>query len=56
MTQYAKTIVAIIGAAVTTALGLIPPNTTLWIVLTILSATLTAYAVYAVPNAPKAQG
>lgn len=53
MSQYAKAIVAVIGAAITTALGLIPPNTSLWIVLTILSAALTAAGVYLVPNAPK---
>lgn len=50
---YAKAIVAIIGAALTTALGVIPPNTTLWIVLTILSAAATAAGVYLVPNTPK---
>jgi NAD-dependent SIR2 family protein deacetylase len=50
--QYAKLIVTLVGAGITTALGLIPPTTTLWIVLTIVSAMLTAYGVYKVPNAP----
>jgi NAD-dependent SIR2 family protein deacetylase len=51
MTQYAKLIVAIVGAGITTALGLIPPTSTLWVVLTVASAMLTAYGVYQVPNA-----
>lgn len=53
MTQYAKAIVAIIGAAVTAALGILPANTTTWQLLTILSAAVTAAGVYLVPNAPK---
>jgi hypothetical protein len=52
MSQYAKAIVAVLGAAVTTLLALIPPETTLWIVLTVIAAALTAIGVYAVPNAP----
>lgn len=46
----AKAIIAIIGAAITAALGLIPPDETLWIILTVVSAALTAAAVYTVPN------
>jgi len=47
---YAKFIVAVLGVGVTTALGLIPPNTPLFIVLTVLAAMLTAAAVYFTPN------
>lgn len=52
MQRYAKAIVGIAGATLTAALGLIPPNTTLWIVLTVISAGVTAAGVYLVPNAP----
>lgn len=47
---YAKFVVAILGAGTTAALGLIGPGTDLFIVLTVLSAMLTAAGVYAVPN------
>ncbi len=47
----AKAIVAVIGAAVTAALGIVPPSTTVWQVLTVISAALTAVGVYLVPNA-----
>lgn len=50
MNTYAKALVAILGAAVTAALGIVPPDDTLWQVLTVVSAALTAAAVYAVPN------
>ena len=49
---YAKALVAIAGSTVTAALGLVAPHTTVWTILTILSAALTAAAVYLVPNAP----
>jgi hypothetical protein len=49
---YAKAIVAICGAAVTAALGIIPANTTLWQILTVLAAAITAAGVYLVPNQP----
>lgn len=52
MSEYAKTIVAVIGAGITTLLALIPADTTLWTALTVASAMLTAAAVYFVPNAP----
>ncbi len=52
--MYAKAIVAVIGAAVTSALAIFPQGTTTWNALTILSAALTALAVYVVPNAPSA--
>lgn len=48
--EYAKFWAAVIGVAVTTALGVIPPNSTIWIILTILSAALTAIAVRQIPN------
>jgi hypothetical protein len=46
----AKAVVAVVGSAITAALGLIPPEETLWIVLTIASAALTTLAVYITPN------
>jgi hypothetical protein len=49
----AKALVAVLGAAVTAALGIFPANTGTWQALTIVSAALTAAAVYLVPNAPK---
>lgn len=48
--KYAKAIVGVVGAAVTAALGIVPPNTTLWSVLTVVSAAVTAAGVYLVPN------
>jgi hypothetical protein len=50
--QYAKALVAIAGSAVTAALGILPSGSTTWTLLTILSAALTAAAVYLVPNTP----
>lgn len=50
MQEYAKAIVAIVGAAVTAALGVFPANSTVWVILTIVSAALTAAGVYSVPN------
>jgi hypothetical protein len=50
--QYAKAFVAIAGAAVTAALGIVPPASPTWSILTVLAAALTAFGVYQVPNAP----
>jgi peptidoglycan/LPS O-acetylase OafA/YrhL len=50
--QYAKALVAIAGAAITAALGIIPANTTTWQLLTIAAALVTALGVYLVPNQP----
>ncbi len=50
MKGYAKAIVAIVGAAVTAALGIFPPNSSVWSALQIVSAALTAIGVYLVPN------
>lgn len=50
---YAKAIVAIVGAAVTAGLGIVPPHSTMWQILTVLAAAVTAAGVYLVPNAPK---
>jgi hypothetical protein len=50
----AKTAVAVIGAAVTSALAIFPQGTATWNALTIASAALTALAVYLVPNTPTA--
>jgi hypothetical protein len=49
--KYAKAWVSIAGAAVTSALAIFPPQTSVWTALTILSAALTAAGVYLVPNA-----
>jgi uncharacterized membrane protein YadS len=48
--QYAKFIVALIGAVVTSGVNLIPEEYSQW--LTVVVAVLTAVAVYAVPNKP----
>jgi hypothetical protein len=48
--KYAKAIVAVLGAAITAALGLAPQGTQVWTVLTIVAAALTAAGVYLVPN------
>ncbi len=49
--RYAKALIAIVGAAATSALAIVPAHSTLWTVLTVVSAALTAAAVYLVPNA-----
>lgn len=49
--HYAKAIVAVAGAGVTAALGLVGPDSPAFIWLTIAAAVLTAAAVYATPNA-----
>jgi len=46
----AKAIAAVIGAGITAALGIIPENTTTWVILTVASAVCTAVVVYFVPN------
>lgn len=46
----AKAYTALIGAVITAILGTVPPDTTLWQVLTITVAVCTAIATYAVPN------
>ncbi|HEY8723460.1 MAG TPA: hypothetical protein VIL92_06325 [Gaiellaceae bacterium] len=48
----AKALVAVAGSTVTAALGLIPPHTTLWTILTVAAAAITAAGVYLVPNLP----
>lgn len=48
--KYAKGYIAVAGSMVTAALGIIPPQTTLWVVLTVLSAGLTSAGVVLVPN------
>ena len=47
---YAKAVVAVVGAALTAALGIFPQGSTAWNVFTILAAAFTALAVYLVPN------
>ena len=51
---YAKFIVAILGAGITAALGVVAPDTDIWRVLTIAAAVVTAAGVYATPNKPTA--
>lgn len=50
---YAKAVYAAVTAAVTAALGLVAPSTTVWVVLTIIAAALNPLAVYMVANAEK---
>ncbi len=52
MSPYAKTITAVIGAAVTAALGTVPEDSTVFTTLTVIAAVLTALGVYTVPNTP----
>ena len=52
--RYAKALVAIFGAAVTAALGILPHGSTGWTIFTIAAAALTATGVYLVPNTPAA--
>lgn len=47
---YAKFVIAGVGGAVTALLAIVPPQTTVWSVLTVLAAALTAAGVYVVPN------
>lgn len=48
----AKAAVAIVGSAVTAALGIWGPDTNVGRVLIVVSAALTAATVYLVPNKP----
>ena len=48
---YAKFIVAVVGAGVTSALGFVSQGTPAFMWLTIASSVLTAIGVYFVPNA-----
>jgi hypothetical protein len=50
--EYAKFIVAVIGAGLTAALQFAAPDTSEFKWLTIALAVVTAIAVYVVPNAP----
>jgi hypothetical protein len=52
--KYAKAFVAVAGAAVTAALGIVPPASPTWNILTAAAALLTAFGVYQVPNATDA--
>jgi hypothetical protein len=47
-----KAIIAIVGAGITAALGIVAPGTELFQVLTVVAALVTAAGVYLVPNAP----
>ena len=49
---YAKFVVAVIGAGITSALQLTAPSDPAFKYLTIASAIVTALAVYFTPNAP----
>ena len=48
--KYLKSIIAVVGAVVTSSLVLFPPDSTTFQVLTVVSAALTAVAVYLFPN------
>lgn len=48
----AKAWTALIGAVVTVLLATLPPDDTLWTVLSYVAALCTAVAVYRVPNRP----
>jgi len=48
--KYAKAVVAIAGAAVTAALGIVAPSSLAWQLLTVAAAALTAAGVYLAPN------
>lgn len=50
VTGAEKSVVAILGTAVTSILALVPPESVLSTVLTIVAAVLTAVGVYMVPN------
>lgn len=54
VTGAEKSVVAILGTAVTSILALVPPESVLSTVLTIVAAVLTAVGVYMVPNTPPA--
>ena len=47
-----KAYVALIGAIVTAVLGTVPPDSTVWTVLTVAAAICTAIATWTVPNVP----
>lgn len=53
MKHYAKAIIAILGAGITAALGIVSPDTDLFNVLTIAAAVVTAAGVYLIPNGEK---
>lgn len=53
MGTKAKMWVAILGGAVTSALTVVSSGSTVWNLLTIASAALTAAGVYLVPNSPE---
>lgn len=52
ITEYAKFVVAIVGAGLTSALQFAAPDTNEFKWLTIALAVITAVAVFAVPNKP----
>ncbi len=54
MSQYAKSIVAVLGAVITAVLAAFPENTDVQQWGPIVSAFLTAVSVYLVPNTPPA--
>lgn len=49
----AKAYAALVGSIITAVLGTVPPHTTLFIVLTALSAVATAVATWRIPNAER---
>lgn len=53
MNRYVKFIVAAVGGAITSALTIWGPDTTVGQVLVVASALITAISVYAFPNSPQ---
>ena len=49
--EYLKALLAIAGAAVTSALSIFPAHTTNWEIATVAAAAISAALVYIVPNA-----
>lgn len=49
--KAAKFVVAAVGGAVTALIAIVPPGSTTWNVLTVVSVTVTAITTYLVPNA-----
>jgi FtsH-binding integral membrane protein len=54
--KYSKAIVAVVGAALTAALGTVPPDTQVFQILTVVAAVLTALGVYGVENKDEPKG
>ncbi len=56
MARYRKALVAVAGATLTALSGTLPPDTTVWRVVTAALAAGTAAGVWGVPNSPASEG